>query len=171
MSRLIICDVQPHDVGSYINWNMKAFVKMVNSYESILVLFNGEDFGWENEFDMMSGYEDWGIEIGSCDFFDKGYAYFRGLMDNGYDIDELVKYMVKRDVRDSRDLDEDVLMELLDLDEVPGDNIFIPDVKDVLERWNGSDLCGGGANECLAELRILMDAMGMQYNVLNRWVY
>jgi len=168
---LIICDVQPHDMGKGINWDEYKFANFVNNYNKILVLFNGDEYGWESQSDMEYAYEEWGIDLGSCTFYDKGYAWFRGLMDSGYDLEELVTYMLQHNIRDSRDIEEDTLLELLDTDEIPPDSIYIPEVADEIIKWNKSDICGGGRNECLAEIKILMDAKNIRYKEISKWIY
>lgn len=46
-----------------------------------------------------------------------------------------------------------------------------PGVMDQLKQYSGSDLCGGGEYACLKEVKILMDALGADYNTVGRWTY
>lgn len=170
-SSLIICDVQPHDMGKYIHWDEYKFAEFVNKYRKVLVLFNGDEFGWESQADMEDVYLEWGIDVGKCEFYDKGYAWFRGLMDSGYDIEQLISYMLKHRVDDSRDIEDQTLMKLLDSDEVPADPLYIPEVSDVLSNWRNSDIVGGGRNECLAEVKLLLDGKKLRYKEISQWVY
>jgi len=117
--------------------------------------------------------------ISVAEFYYKGYGFFRDLMDHPCfrpaDVEKIVKYMIENDVRDIRDLKpEDVeaigVSELL-ADELENYGFFIPDLKDVLPAWNGSDLAGGSVDECLAEVELLASAMGLRLNRLGKFTY
>ena len=173
---LIICDVQPHDVGSYIRWDMSKFAKFVNSYDSVLVLYNGADMGWETENDMYDYYDSIGIDVNKCEFVEKYYAYFREWIDAGMDYDDmmvLLTYMLKKRIWDSDDehIRQIAYDELgISLDDYGYSYIPI-DIAKTVKGWSGSDLCGGGKHECLYELEMLMDLYKIKYKTQNKWVY
>lgn len=171
---LIVVDVQPHDVGKVIRWDLDEFAKFVNGYSDVLVLFNNEDLGWETEQEMRSAYEKWGIDIQKCTFQEKNYGWFREWLDTGFDVRETVKYMINNGIRDSRDIPDDQFRQLLDREELPAGPIYLPTYPGVmkqLRRFDGSDLCGGGEYACLKEVKTLMDAMGLNYQTVGRWTY
>src|SRR5690606_34721775 len=118
-------------------------------------------------------------------FYDKGYAFFRYCMDNSIDeesIVELVKYMIRHNINDSRDIDEEMwnnfieetgktLQEVRDLLENAGDMINIPDLMDFLKDYNNIVLTGGGINECLKEVEIALTSLNKSYNTLEQFTY
>jgi hypothetical protein len=121
--------------------------------------------------------------VDQATFYDKGYAFFRYCIDEGIDDDQivnLIKYMVEKDVTDSRDLDEEFWNEFVErfgnedirgLLEFAGDAIHIPDLMDELRGYRGVVLCGGGINECLKEVEIALDALETPYSVLTKYTY
>jgi hypothetical protein len=156
---------------------------------SITFLYNGKELGMVSEND----YKYWLIENGlkernldAIRFYDKGYAFFRYCMDEGIEEQEivnLVKYMIKNNINDSRDIDEEMWQgfmseygydssEIRDLLEPADDCINIPDLMDYLQKYSGKIIiCGGGINECFKEVEIALSALGKPYNVLTEYTY
>lgn len=177
---LIIVDVQEHDVGHWIKWKMKDFVKFVNSYEKVLVLFNGKDLGWESEEEMRSYYEELGIDLDKCYFFEKYYGFFRGWLDLPFaglpeipdeKIIKAIRYMRQKGINQTSEMSEEDF-DNIGIEKDLSDDIWIPeDLKEILKKYNGSDVCGGGKNECLKEVEILMEAFDIKYNTISKWVY
>jgi len=56
-------------------------------------------------------------------------------------------------------------------DELDDYGFWVPDLEEVLPRWNGSDIAGGARNECLAEVEILGDAQGLTFNQVDQFIY
>ena len=86
--------------------------------------------------------------------------------------------MIKNHKYDVRDIDEN------DLKNIIGDEDLIREILDeriylglpqfdlnVLKKFNGASICGGGRNECLAEVQILLAAMKIKTKVINKYVY
>lgn len=118
---------------------------------NIVFLYNGADtLGMISEGE----YIDWLFEIGvdedvinNATFYDKGYAFFRYCIDNSINEDnivDLVKYMVRHDINDSRDINEEMWNDYMeetnhsqqdvrDLLENAGDLISVPDLMDFLK--------------------------------------
>jgi len=106
-------------------------------------------------------------------------------MDNSIDEDnivDLVKYMIKHDINDSRDIDEDMWNDYMeetnhsqedvrDLLENADDMINIPDLMDFLKKYSNIVLTGGGINECLKEVEIALLSLDKPYNTLSKFVY
>ena len=132
----------------------------------------------------------WLFEIGVDEFvledslfFDKGYAFFRSFMDLIGDDDDMLtilKYMVAQDISDSRDIDDQQIEELVskgisersvEFLEDRADMIYIPDVFDFLEGKNNIVLCGGGRDECLKEVEILLMLHDTNYSLIDQFVY
>jgi hypothetical protein len=107
-------------------------------------------------------------------------------MDEGIDDDNivaLVQYMIKHNINDSRDIDEEMWngfmtetgadqSDVRDLLETAGDMINIPDLMEYLQNYGGKIyLTGGGINECLREVEIALMALQKPYNVLTQYTY
>jgi len=180
---LIITDIQK-SAEEYINFSIEELLDHANKYSRILVLFNGPEFGWETADQLKEWYfelSNYNEElINKMTFFDKGYAFFRDMMDSSKcflhdDIVRLVKYMIQNNIHDSRDLSEEAVVALdiedfihEDLNDMP---VYLPELSDILPEWNNSDICGGHLNYCLGEVLILTKALGLSFNMLNEFVY
>jgi len=178
---LVVVDVQPA-YKKNISFNVEKLLHEIKEkkYSRILYLFNGPDFGFESESDIKDwlyeivDYDEEIVEfIETFDFYEKNYGFYRDLMDAGYDysdIVKLIKFMMDKKITDSRDL-EDSDWEKLNLDDISPNMIYIPDVLDELKKVSNIDLCGGGKNECLAEIEMCLDVLDKEYNTLTKWVY
>jgi hypothetical protein len=186
---LCVVDIQP-EYQSHIRF-LGDFINFLNeNYETLgnlTFFYNGHDtLGMISESDYQMWWLENGLDehiIDQATFYDKGYAFFRYCIDEGIDDDQivnLIKYMIEKDVTDSRDLDEDFWNEFVErfgnedirgLLEFAGDAIHIPDLMDELRGYRGVVLCGGGINECLKEVEIALDALGTPYSVLTKYTY
>lgn len=189
---LIVVDIQPEYKDGF-TFNLTSFYEFLNeNYEgmrSLTFLFNGEDtLGMVSENDFKNWMFEYGLDeeiVYNTTYYDKGYAFFRYCMDSGIDdedVADLVKFMVKHDVNDSRDMDEEmwgVFMkeynvdqsEVRDLLEHSDDMINIPELMDFISRYSNIVLCGGGINECLKEVEIALMALDKPYRVLTKYTY
>ena len=112
----------------------------------------------------------------SATWYDKGYGFFRDWMDMGVSETTLIRtirYMVMNRVYDSRDIDDKALKDLLkeDFHRKIG-NIHIPSISlGQLKQFDGCHLCGGGKEECLKEVQLLMNAFNIKYRLLERFIF
>ena len=187
--KLVIVDIQPEyesnttfDIGDMLR-------KAAEDYSQVLVLFNGEDtLGMISEGELKNFYlekldydEDVFDELLSkSTFFDKGYGFFRDVMDsdvcfNRASIIKIVKYMIDKDIRDIRELEEEDIgaigVDELLFDDLEDYGFWVPDLADELPKWSGSDLAGGARNECMAEVEILGAAQGLSFNHVDDFIY
>lgn len=188
---IINVDIQP-EYENYITFDLNKWVDFINQSSNsnrIVFLYNGA-----NTLDMISesSYQDWLIELGieedviyNATFYDKGYAFFRYCMDSSIDEDnivDLVKYMLKHNINDSRDIDEEMWnnymeetghnqQDVRDLLEPADDMINIPDLMDFLKNYSNIVLTGGGVNECLKEVEIALLSLDKTFNTLSEFVY
>ena len=187
--KLIIVDIQPEyesnttfDIGDMLR-------KAAEDYSQVLVLFNGEDtLGMISEGELKNFYLeklDYDEEVfdellSKSTFFDKGYGFFRDVMDSSVCFDrssivKIVKYMINKDVRDIRELEEEDInaigVDELLFDDLEDYGFWVPDLADELPRWSGSDLAGGARNECMAEVEILGAAQGLSFNHVDDFIY
>lgn len=192
---LVIVDVQPayegntpFDIGEMLVWAHE-------NYSQILVLWNGPDLGYVDQGGLMSFYfekvadhlgdyeqaDELVYQLGQkSEFFDKGYGFFRDLMDDGrcyprQHIIKIVKYMLDHDVRMLYDLTEEQFAEIgvpdLLFEELEDYGFYIPDLADVLPNWSGSAMVGGDEDECMAEVLILGAAQGLSFNKVSQFIY
>ena len=185
---LIIVDIQPEyesntpfDIGDMLR-------TAADSYSRVLFLYNGPDLGMIDESGLKNFYVeklDYDEEVidelfSKSKFFDKGYGFFRDVMDSDLCFDrssviKIVKYMIENGYRDIRDIEEEDVeaigvSELL-FDDLEDYGFYIPDLEEVLPNWSGSDIAGGARNECLAEVEILGTAQGLSFNQVGRFIY
>lgn len=148
---------------------------------NVVAFYNGMDVGIEDmEEEVIEHYE----EVGGLDashkiqLFEKTYAYLRGWMDMGVSnraIIQTLRYMVNNKINDSRDVEEEVLQELVGSEWQDGmmdDMIYLPDINlRMLQGMSGCMIGGGGRSECLKELTILMNAFNIKYKMVDDWIY
>lgn len=195
---LISVDIQPeyyHKAVKYGGFDddlLQGFVNELNSnkYGKKIIFYNGADtLGMISENDYKMWLYENGVEedrLDSLKFYDKGYAFFRFLMDTGVDEDDIVlmvKWMYENGINDSRDIKESGLwdkfiseynkVELREILEDSSACINIPDLMEDLKVLHGEKiiLIGGGANECLKEVEIALQALGIKYNKLDNLIY
>jgi hypothetical protein len=187
---LIIIDIQRAyaDSCEYLVDDMIEYLDE-NDFNSVLYLYNGEELGFGNFQEEVSSWiyditEDENIyeQIDQIEDFDKGYGFFRAAMDSmdGNDTDDivgLIKYMIDNDINDSRDI-EDENGDTVDIYSKfgvsgldSGDMVSIPDVIDTLKYKNNPILIGGGRDECLAEIEILLQTLDIDYDLYEPLVY
>lgn len=176
---LVVVDIQPA-YESAIKSFLYKFIDFLNENEfaKVLYLFNGPDLGLETEDELKWWLIDNELEedkLTDFEFFDKGYAFFRGWMDTGVDEDDIIRvgqYMMKNKIWDSRDIKDEVYesMDLPELIDNP-DGIYIPDVVDELKRLNKPLLTGGAQDECLKEVELLMQIIKKRYKLHRKFIY
>lgn len=188
---IINVDIQP-EYKNYISFNLYEWVNFINANSAlndIVFLYNGADtLGMIDEYSFKNWLFDLGIDedvVDNATFYDKGYAFFRYCMDNSIDEDnivDLVKYMIRHNINDSRQIEEDMWnnymeetnhnqQDVRDLLENADDMINIPELMDFLKRYSNIILTGGGINECLKEVEIALLSLGKNYNILSEFVY
>jgi hypothetical protein len=116
---------------------------------------------------------------------DKGYGYFRQWMDHRVQpkfIIQLIRYMYQRGLNDIRD-DLDGVYEYMTKNPVGGQIVdwqdwmeeepFVINWASIaqLKRFNGAYLVGGGRDECLREVELLMNAFNIKYKRIDSLVY
>ena len=177
--KLIIVDVQPA-YASYIPW-IRQFGSFVSQYQDILCLYNGPELGFESKSAIANFYLLNGIPretIAKMKWFEKNYAFFRDLIDTGWDrndIIKLVRFMLRNKIRDIRQLSREDVLKLgiddLEFEKLEDYGFYIPDLARLVRKYNGADICGGGYHECLEEVMILGDALNLNFKIQNQFTY
>jgi hypothetical protein len=116
---------------------------------------------------------------------DKGYGWFRNWMDNGVQpkfIIQLIRYMYQHKLNDVRDDLDGVYQymtnnpignQIIDWEDWMEDEPFVINWTSVaqLKKFNGAYLVGGGRDECLREVELLMNAFNIKYKRIDSMVY
>jgi hypothetical protein len=114
---------------------------------------------------------------------DKGYGYLRSWMDHGIEpavIIAAIREMYAQQVTDSRDLQfpafnkRTTTQSLIQgaIDEMEDDPLSVGWASiGLLKRFNGAYLVGGGRDECLREVELLMNAFNIKYKRIDSLVY
>ncbi len=193
---IIAVDIQPAYSGILDGAEdeaIEAAIQFVNDSRAPCLMFvNAEQDGLTSDTveDIKMYWEDSGFEPENWDrveVYDKGYGYLRGWMDIGIQnkyIIATIREMYKQKVYDSRmlfDEDEEKQLEWLrpiaeSINTEPEYMIDDPisvgwAAMDQLKRYNNSYLIGGGRNECLAEVAILMNAFNIKYKMIDELIY
>jgi hypothetical protein len=188
---IINVDIQP-EYQKWITFNLSEWVDFINNNAAqnrIVFLYNGADtLGMVSLGDYQMWLMDLGIDedvINNSIFYDKGYAFFRYCMDNSIDendVAQLVRFMISHDINDSRDIDEEMWNQFMEvtnnsLEDIRGllenadDMISIPDLMNFLDRFSNIVLTGGGINECLKEVEIALLALDKPFNIMSKFTY
>ena len=191
---LINVDIQPE----YENWFgfetekwIQFLIKSFPEVNNLVFLYNGaQTMGLISE----ERYKDWLVEnelpyeiIDGSVFYDKGYAFFDSCMSRGInekDTVDFVKFMMRNNITDSRELDREMWkqyireqkhpmdrQELIELLQRSEEMIHIPDLMNFLRSYNNIVLTGGGLEQCLKEVEIALMALGKNYFILNEFTY
>lgn len=188
---IINVDIQP-EYENYINFDLNEWVTFLNrnaALNRIVFLYNGaETLGMIDESSYMMWLLELGVEedvINNAIFYDKGYAFFRYCIDNSVEEDniaDLVKYMIKHDINDSRDINSDMWnnfmketnknqQEIRELLEISDDMIHVPDLIDFINNYSNIILTGGGIEQCLKEVEISLLALDKNYEIIYEFTY
>ena len=197
----IVVDVQPSYTASppvpehmMRNWNNQLMDFLNKQNSPILMFVNAEEQGLTNDtipsikqFWEQNGFDpdNWNrVQIN-----DKGYGYFRSWMDSGIPDSILIKTireMYQYRHTDSRDLFDgenysteygELMSAYLsanpnDEDTIKEDAISVEWTSlTQLKKFSGSYIMGGGREECLREVQLLMNAFNFKYRTIDKFVY
>ena len=185
---LIIVDVQP----SYDNWCsgvVDPIIEYLNeSRGPALIFFNGEELDLDSKNAVIDYYLGNGLDedkLRDIEFHEKTYAFLRDWMDEGVSDRIIIKTLREMFIRrefDSRDIPPDELKAALGNDLTPQVEGFIDDEMGIyvpledrvfskMKMFRRSYLGGGGRHECLAEIKLLMDALNIRYRLVRDFIY
>ena len=193
----IVVDVQPEycpmsdvceKIISFVNKQTGPVLMFVNAEDSGLTsdTIDSIKLYWEEIVTELSGdYEDESpVNWDRFEIVDKGYGYFRSWMDSGMDsriIIATIRELYSQRKSDSRDLvflDDvkkmtPIQLEIQDAIEEMGDDPLIVNWISVgqLRKFNGAYIMGGGRDECLREVELLMNAFNIKYKRIDSLVY
>jgi hypothetical protein len=188
----IVVDVQPAYSGA-INF-APELMSFLNTQKRILMLVNGVNGGslagigyvtsdtipaikkyWEN-----NGFTNWE----AVTLVEKGFGYLRNWMDMGISentIIRTIREMYSQRVSGSNELFKNSDDPELELDNFVGsdfdeymldDPIYVKWMSlKILKQFSGSYIAGGGKDECLKEVEILMSAFNIKSTRISKFLY
>lgn len=188
---IINVDIQPDYEKAFADsfevYDWIFYLNHLDESNKIIFLYNGFDtLGMVTKDDYIYWLVEHGMyeeTLERCEFYDKGYAFFRYLIDSDVEdrsIIKLVKFMLKHNITDSRDIEFDDYEEfitdsdLIDAKRLLSDGvdcIYLPDLMDYLKNKDNIILLGGAENECLKEVEISLNALGKSYSIEREFVY
>jgi len=180
--------------GGYDTSLSNAIEYLNNFNGKALIFYNGMDVGIEDtEEEVQEHYFERGLNTNAdLNFMEKGYAFLRGWMDNNIEdwmIIKVFRYMYNNRLNDSRDIEEDQLKAILSdgnrkVNNVYGidddlihtmttDNIYCAPwfEPNDLKRYTPALMGGGGRDECLREIELMMNAFNFKYKRVRDWIY
>lgn len=178
-STLLVCDIQP-DYIDHIKFDMEDFIEYVETFSDIKWLYNGPELGYGSLETLIAWLHSYGLSeetINKIDFFEKGYGYYRDSMEYCNSNDEVIdilKIMSKNNYDTSSELTEE---DLKNFDDDTKENIIKypfsnnADVQEFLSESNNYILVGGAFDECLAEVRIDLEVLGLAYKIKYEYTY
>lgn len=181
---VIVIDVQPA-YTRMVDW-IPDLMDWLNSAQGpILMMVNAEDQGLTEDtiLDCKLYWLTHGMTVETLDrvdVIDKGYGYLRAWMDDGVSeasIIRVIREMYRQRVNDTSMLwgGEDWKKHMDDLVKEPypvDDHMSVEWLSIAqLKKYTGCLIMGGGRNECLKEVTLLMNAFNIKYTIVNKWVY
>ncbi len=187
--KLIIVDIQPiYNKG--MPFTIEQFAKSLKTFKGdVLYFYNGVSMGLDKGLDVvywfMASLNDYSEELRNrlrnITWIEKGYGFFRDSMDDGFSDEEIktiFKFLVKNqywatDEADDEEIDKlEITNKLKKLLKSEKHVIAVPNFDfNILKKFDGATICGGGREQCYAEIKILMDAMGLKYTEFEPFVY
>ena len=177
---LVVVDIQPA-YNNYCRRIVPRLFNFINKHKgNIIAFYNGEELGMDSKNDVMNYYYENGVEeekLNDINFTEKTYGFFRTWMDQGVDLNIIIKvlrYLVVNRLRDTRDIEN--LKEFLGMnyeDWMQHDPMFLPDINisQLKVNFNNCYLCGGGQHECLKEIQILLSVFNIKYTLVRDFIY
>lgn len=189
---VIVVDIQP----KYWEWikdaiDVKAFINFLNQSNKILLIYVDPGAEQNAEGDEQDEVIDFYLNLGlskeklrDITFVGKGIRFFAPWFDGGASeyrerkgiVQKVARYMVMNRIDDSGDIEHDHLKQETGIEWqswMDWDYIFIsPDVTPgLLKRFQGAYLCGGGENQCLADIEVLLGAFNVSVKRLKEFIY
>lgn len=185
---LLVVDLQPayakssnySSISAGLMQQVLAHIETMPDEAPVLALHVNEDLSG----DTLADVQDFWLERGADDsvidrirWSEKSYAFLRGWMDNGIadeDIVATVREMRRQGVWDSRAVCGEELQQL----SRRGDQLIDPlfrdeDVERLLTSMRGRhwNTCGGGRDECLLEVELVLRSADLRFERLNHLTY
>lgn len=175
---LLVVDVQPM-YDSSCGWMAKKVAQRINNtVKPVSIVWVGAGMTDDTEDDVREYLRAHGARPGrlaQANFVEKDFGFFRPWMDYGVDRDDIVKvgsYMMQHGISSSEDVDLDALYQ--------GDVPDVPRADRLSRPWFESrrllsldefETCGGGSEQCLAEMELWLEMQRKPFRRLDSMVY
>jgi len=187
--KLIIVDIQPiYNKG--MPFTIEQFAKSLKNFKGeVLYFYNGVGMGLDKGLDIvywyMASLNDYSDKLRNrlrdVTWIEKGYGFFRDSIDDGFSHEEVktvFNFLTKNqywasDEASDEEIDKlEITGKLKELLKNEKHVISVPNFDfEILKKYNGATIVGGGENQCLLEIIILMDAMGLSYKKFEEFIY
>lgn len=180
---LLVVDVQP----AYSQWCdavVSGVVKRINNTRKpTIIMWVGQGVTNDTEEEVREYLVSHGArrsKLAQATFVEKDYGFFRGWMDNGVDSDMIVRvgrYMLQHRMYSSEDIDLEALLgsdefEAFEATRPKYDFLMAPSFDETTFRYfDVFETCGGGSEECLAEIELYLQMRGKEFARLDNLVY
>lgn len=182
--KLIIVDIQPaYNNNCAFLWQ-QDLATFIQSHRNVLVLFNGTKQGLttDSKSSIAKYYYNNKIPrnfILGMKWFDKGYAFFRDLMDSGCymreEIIKVIRHMLRKRIYDWRQFTSEDLAKFKSLNltrnKLEMHFMGLPEMAYMLTSWRNAHIIGGGLDECLEEVMLLADALKLNLIRVDKYTY
>jgi hypothetical protein len=183
---LISVDCQPQ-YKSGCTFELPDFVRYMKKFSHVLYLFNDYKISVPDTIDSVidmlktegNATDD---DIKHIRFCPKQYWYFRDLTDNPNipyeNLVKLLKMLILRGVEKANDLSKNDLLSCLNdnmiVNQILSNKLkfyYDPKLALTLSRWRNATLVGGFEFQCLLEICIYLDALGIPYEKNHAFIY
>ncbi len=184
---VLVIDLQPayalsstSSISRYLMRDVLAFLQAQPEDVRIVVVYVNEELSGDTQEDVRGFWAEHGASnelLERCDWVEKSYAFARGWMDNGVSHDDIVEVLRRmRSLRltDSRDFEAGQLEALSAEGSALLDPLFLePDLEQLLPRLRERSwqTCGGGRDECLREVELVLQSANVSYERLDTLTY
>jgi hypothetical protein len=175
---LLVVDVQPAFAEGCEFIAAKVAQRINNTVKPVTIMWVGDGLSSDSEDSVREYLREHGARSGRLDqahFVEKGYAFFRGWMDQGVDATDIIK-VGRKMLESGYCSSEAVDLEQLYGSDVPDfpeiDHLHHPQFADSrLRALSAVETCGGGSNECLAEIELWLQMTRLPFKRLDSLVY
>lgn len=180
MENLIVVDIQPeyHDTAESIIFDV---IDKLNNTQQNIYFYYVVELSKDKKEDVIDYLFSYGLHeetFNRISFIPKDYGFLRGWMDNNIPdkiIVNTVKHLINNNIQSSEQIDENQLFKLVSVNNIHTctiDSIYLPNFDiDFIKNNNNFEVIGGGKNECLKEITLILDAYDKKYITSNHLIY
>ena len=175
---LLVVDVQPAYSAYCDTVAAQVAQRINNTVKPVTIMWVGKGITRDCEDSVREYLRSHGARPGrlaQATFVEKDYGFFRGWMDQGVSAEDIIKvgkHLYKEGLFTSEDVDLDALYDGNAPWVPPLDRILVPafDARRMLS-LDAFETCGGGSEECLAEIELWLQVKGKPFKRLQSMVY
>lgn len=175
---LLVVDVQPAYSAACNMVAAQVAQRINNTVKPVTILWVGEGLTQDCEESVREYLRSYGARPGrlaQANFVEKDYGFFRGWMDQGVSAENIVKvgkHLYQKGLFSSEDVDMDALYDGNAPWLPKWDRLATPsfDARRLLS-LDAFETCGGGSEECLAEMELWLQVKDKPFKRLHSLVY